>query len=582
VGRIPEQFIDELISRVDIVELIDQRVPLQRAGHEHRACCPFHDEKTPSFYVSPGKQFYHCFGCGAHGTAVGFLMNYDNLAFVEAIEMLAGRAGMQIPRDETGSARPAANHQGLHDLLGKAKAYFQQQLKSHPDANEAISYLKNRGMDGKTAVEFGVGFAPDGWNNLSAALGSDAQTTKQLVDTGMLIEKDEGGHYDRFRARIMFPIEDYRGKLVGFGGRIIGKGEPKYLNSPETVLFHKSSELYGLNQGRRDIGLAAETIVVEGYMDVIGLAQNGFKNTVATMGTATTPNHLQRLFRAAPSIVFCFDGDRAGRKAAWKAMETALPLLTDDKQVGFLMLPQGEDPDSLVRKERSEAFQQRLKQAQPLPEFLFENLSEPLDLSRLDHRAQLADKARPLLNNLPAGTFRQLMINQLTQLVGVSENELSLSASKPSVASKPKGPANRPDTLSPVAQVISFLVQQPSLLSGNEETLSAVPNDETVLKGSGLLHKLGQAIGANAVINTAQLLERMRQSEHHVALEKLAMQGHMIDDESKPAYFKDCLQQLTDKNRQHQISELLQKSRVSKLLDSENSLLMELLKAQKK
>ncbi|MFT6704994.1 MAG: DNA primase [Gammaproteobacteria bacterium] len=437
-------------------------------------------------------------------------------------------------------------------------------------------------MDGKTAVEFGVGFAPDGWNNLSAALGSDAQTTKQLVDTGMLIEKDEGGHYDRFRARIMFPIEDYRGKLVGFGGRIIGKGEPKYLNSPETVLFHKSSELYGLNQGRRDIGLAAETIVVEGYMDVIGLAQNGFKNTVATMGTATTPNHLQRLFRAAPSIVFCFDGDRAGRKAAWKAMETALPLLTDDKQVGFLMLPQGEDPDSLVRKERSEAFQQRLKQAQPLPEFLFENLSEPLDLSRLDHRAQLADKARPLLNNLPAGTFRQLMINQLTQLVGVSENELSLSASKPSVASKPKGPANRPDTLSPVAQVISFLVQQPSLLSGNEETLSAVPNDETVLKGSGLLHKLGQAIGANAVINTAQLLERMRQSEHHVALEKLAMQGHMIDDESKPAYFKDCLQQLTDKNRQHQISELLQKSRVSKLLDSENSLLMELLKAQKK
>jgi DNA primase len=582
VGRIPEQFIDELISRVDIVELIDQRVPLQRAGHEHRACCPFHDEKTPSFYVSPGKQFYHCFGCGAHGTAVGFLMNYDNLAFVEAIEMLAGRAGMQIPRDETGSARPVANHQGLHDLLGKAKAYFQQQLKSHPDANEAISYLKNRGMDGKTAVEFGVGFAPDGWNNLSAALGSDAQTTKQLVDTGMLIEKDEGGHYDRFRARIMFPIEDYRGKLVGFGGRIIGKGEPKYLNSPETVLFHKSSELYGLNQGRRDIGLAAETIVVEGYMDVIGLAQNGFKNTVATMGTATTPNHLQRLFRAAPSIVFCFDGDRAGRKAAWKAMETALPLLTDDKQVGFLMLPQGEDPDSLVRKERSEAFQQRLKQAQPLPEFLFENLSEPLDLSRLDHRAQLADKARPLLNNLPAGTFRQLMINQLTQLVGVSENELSLSASKPSVASKPKGPANRPDTLSPVAQVISFLVQQPSLLSGNEETLSAVPNDETVLKGSGLLHKLGQAIGANAVINTAQLLERMRQSEHHVALEKLAMQGHMIDDESKPAYFKDCLQQLTDKNRQHQISELLQKSRVSKLLDSENSLLMELLKAQKK
>ncbi|MFT5259654.1 MAG: DNA primase [Cryomorphaceae bacterium] len=582
MGRIPEQFIDELISRVDIVELIDQRVPLQRAGHEHRACCPFHDEKTPSFYVSPGKQFYHCFGCGAHGTAVGFLMNYDNLAFVEAIEMLAGRAGMQIPRDETGSARPVANHQGLHDLLGKAKAYFQQQLKSHPDANEAISYLKNRGMDGKTAVEFGVGFAPDGWNNLSAALGSDAQTTKQLVDTGMLIEKDEGGHYDRFRARIMFPIEDYRGKLVGFGGRIIGKGEPKYLNSPETVLFHKSSELYGLNQGRRDIGLAAETIVVEGYMDVIGLAQNGFKNTVATMGTATTPNHLQRLFRAAPSIVFCFDGDRAGRKAAWKAMETALPLLTDDKQVGFLMLPQGEDPDSLVRKERSEAFQQRLKQAQPLPEFLFENLSEPLDLSRLDHRAQLADKARPLLNNLPAGTFRQLMINQLTQLVGVSENELSLSASKPSVASKPKGPANRPDTLSPVAQVISFLVQQPSLLSGNEETLSAVPNDETVLKGSGLLHKLGQAIGANAVINTAQLLERMRQSEHHVALEKLAMQGHMIDDESKPAYFKDCLQQLTDKNRQHQISELLQKSRVSKLLDSENSLLMELLKAQKK
>ncbi len=581
MGRIPEQFIDELISRTDIVELIDQRMPLQRAGHEHRACCPFHDEKTPSFYVSPAKQFYHCFGCGAHGTAVGFLMNYDNLEFVEAIETLAAYSGMQVPRDETGSSKPVSNHQGLHDLLGRVRDYYQQQLKSHSDAPEAVSYLKNRGMDGQTAAQFGLGFAPDGWDSLSSALGSDASTTKNLVDTGMLITKDEGGHYDRFRARIMFPIEDYRGKLVGFGGRIIGKGEPKYLNSPETVLFHKGSELYGLSQGRREIGLAAESIVVEGYMDVIGLAQNGFKNAVATMGTATTASHLQRLFRAAPSIVFCFDGDRAGRKAAWKAMETALPILSDDKQVGFLMLPQGEDPDSLVRKEGSEAFGQRIKQAQPLAEFMFETLCEPLDLSRLDHRAQLAEKARPLLATLPVGTFRQLMVNQLTQLVGVSENELSLSASAQKQPSK-RATNNKPEPLSSVALAISLLVQNPALAEDSLEMIALLPNDDEQLKGSTILQQLVSTIGRNKEINTAQLLERMRDSTHHGALEKLASHSHLIDEEAKVPFFQDCLVKLAAKDRQHQIDKLLQKSRIEKLTDEENIQLTALLQAQKK
>ena len=580
MDRIPETFIDELISRTDIVELIDQRVPLQRAGHEHRACCPFHDEKTPSFYVSPAKQFYHCFGCGVHGTAVGFLMNYDNLEFVDAIEVLAARSGMQIPRDEHASSQPTVNHQHLHDLLGKVRTFYQQQLKSHPTSSEAIEYLKNRGLDGKTAMEFGIGYAPDGWNNLPEALGKDDKTTKALADTGMMIEKDEGGYYDRFRARIMFPIEDYRGKLVGFGGRIIGKGEPKYLNSPETVLFHKGSELYGLSQGRREIGLAGESLVVEGYMDVVGLAQNGFKNAVATMGTATTQSHIQRLFRAAPSIVFCFDGDRAGKKAAWKAMETALPLLSDDKQIGFLLLPEGEDPDSLVRKEGAETFQQRISNAQPLADFLFESLSAPLDLSRIDHRAQLAQKARPLLNHLPAGTFRQLMINRLTQIVGVSENELALDAAKASSFKRQVSP-QKTDSLSPIALTISLLVQTPKLLVDHVEVIDALPNDDAQLNGSSLLHDLTRAIKRNVEANTAQLLERMRQSPHHAALEKLASHSNLIEDATKDDYFRDCLNKLTDNTRQQTIDALLHKSRSTKLSPEENEQLKALLKPQR-
>lgn len=577
MGKIPATFIDELISRTDIVELIDQRVPLQRAGHEHRACCPFHDEKTPSFYVSPAKQFYHCFGCGAHGTAVGFLMNYDNLEFVEAIEALASRTGMQVPRDEQASNKPTSSHQHLHDLLTKARAFYQQQLKSHPTAPEAVEYLEKRGLDGKTALEFGVGYAPDGWNNLSTALGNATIITQGLADAGMLIEKDEGGYYDRFRARIMFPIEDYRGKLVGFGGRIIDKGEPKYLNSPETVLFHKGSELYGLSQGRREIGLAGESIVVEGYMDVIGLAQNGFKNAVATMGTATTQSHIQRLFRAAPSIVFCFDGDRAGKKAAWKAMEAALPLLGDDKQIGFLMLPQGEDPDSLVRKEGIDAFKKRLNEAHPLADFLFENLSEPLDLSRLDHRAQLAQKARPLLNSLPTGTFRQLMINRLTQIVGVNENALSLGAARPSPPKRAATPI-KIESLSSMAITISLLVQTPKLLLDAIESIDALPNDEAQLKGSTLLQDLSNAIKRSTEVNTAQLLERLRQSPHHAALEKLASHEHLIQEEAKSAYFNDCLNKLTGNKRQQEIDALLYKSRTTKLSGEENERLKTLLK----
>ncbi|MDH3355677.1 MAG: DNA primase, partial [Chromatiales bacterium] len=346
-GRIPQNFIDDLINRSDIVDVVDSRVPLKKAGREYQACCPFHNEKTPSFTVSPNKQFYHCFGCGAHGTVISFLMEYENLAFVEAIKELASDVGMEIPKSE-GFSNPApridkAVTQSLYDVMGQANKFFQQQLRQHPQAGEAVDYLKQRGLSGEIARDFGIGYAPPGWDNLIKDL--TPTPTKQLFDAGLVIEKEgQGSFYDRFRERIMFPIHDQRGRVIAFGGRILGDGKPKYLNSPETDIFHKGKELYGLFEARQSLKQIDRLIVVEGYMDVVALAQFGVRNAVATLGTAVTEPHLNQLFRTCSEVIFCFDGDSAGRKAAWRGLENGLPLMQKGRQIRFLFLPDGEDP----------------------------------------------------------------------------------------------------------------------------------------------------------------------------------------------------------------------------------------------
>ncbi|NIP82922.1 MAG: DNA primase, partial [Gemmatimonadetes bacterium] len=348
-GRIPRQFIDDLLSRVDIVDVVDEYVPLKKGGKDHKACCPFHNEKTPSFTVSADKQFYHCFGCGAHGTAIGFLMEYAHMDFVEAVEDLAARAGLEVPR-EAGSGQREESLQPIYDILARASAWYQKQLRQHPEAGSAKDYLKGRGLSGEIAAQFQLGFAPTGWDNLLGAIGATDAERALMARAGLLVDKGGGGFYDRFRGRVIFPILDRRGRTIGFGGRVLGDDTPKYLNSPESAIFHKGRELYGLYQARKAAGKPERLIVVEGYMDVVALAQHGIRNAVATLGTAATEAHLEQLFRVSQDVVFCFDGDEAGRRAAWRALETALPAMHDGRQAFFMFLPEGQDPDSLVRE----------------------------------------------------------------------------------------------------------------------------------------------------------------------------------------------------------------------------------------
>jgi DNA primase len=556
MARIPEQFIDELISRSDIAELIDHRVPLQRAGSEFRACCPFHNEKTPSFYVSPAKQFYHCFGCGAHGTVISFLMNYDNMEFLDAVDVLAAQAGMQVPRDSQPDGQSRQKQATLYEIVESANNWYQQQLKQHPDARHAIDYLKARGLDGQTAGEFGVGFAPDGWDNLIKAIGGDDQRLALLAEAGLVIKKDEGGYYDRFRGRVMFPIEDHRGKLVGFGGRVIGKGEPKYLNSPETPLFHKGSELYGLYRARREMGELDESVVVEGYMDVVGLAQNGVKNAVATLGTATTPVHMRRLFRAASKVVFCFDGDRAGRKAAWRAMQVALPFMEDGRQIKFLLMPDGEDPDSLIRKEGHEGFARRLAESLSLDAFLFNSLASALDLSQMDQRAKLASLARPLLQTLPSGNFKTMMYAHLSELVGVAQHEAQNAPPVllPEAESKRKARPVSERAISPhVRDSLRLLLQFPDLVEVANEF-------ELITDENAWLEMLDQLIGminVNPQVNTARLLERLRYNAQHPVLEKLAANGFDLEEDKRPEHLRDLMSRIDLASLQKQVTSLL-------------------------
>jgi DNA primase len=418
---IPDSFKRDLLNRVDIVDVIQRHLQLKKAGANYSACCPFHTEKSPSFTVSPSKQFYHCFGCGAHGDAIGFLMEYSGLGYIEAIKDLAAGAGMTVPEYEPRHGKKKDEGEpDLYDIMQRAAQYYREQLKDSP---RAIEYLKGRGLSGQVAARFGIGYAPDGWQNLQAAFAK--YDDKGLKDAGLVIENDAGKRYDRFRDRIMFPIVNQRGFVVGFGGRVVGAGEPKYLNSPETPLFEKGRELYGLPQARQAIRDGGRVLVVEGYMDVVALAQHGVEYAVATLGTATTPTHVQKLLRQADEIVFSFDGDAAGRKAAWHALEVSLPATLDHKAIRFLFLPEGEDPDTYVRAEGRQAFEDLVGRAEPLSAYLLAQLRARVETSTAEGRARLLHEAKPLVMNITSAPALQLqLLKQVADLAGMTQTEV--------------------------------------------------------------------------------------------------------------------------------------------------------------
>jgi len=427
-GRIPQHFIDDLLARVNIVDVVDSRIKLKRAGKNYSALCPFHKEKSPSFSVSPDKQFYYCFGCGAGGNALGFVMEYERLSFPEAVEELARLAGMEVPRENDRPADIAREKQikNQFSVLEQANQFYQQQLRSSEQRQRAVDYLKQRGLTGQIAARFQIGYAPPGWDNLLNHLSTLDDAQAQLERTGLVIHNEERhSHYDRFRDRIMFPIRDMRGRTIGFGGRVLGDDKPKYLNSPETDTFHKGRELYGLYEARQHTDNLNRLLIVEGYMDVVSLAQHGITWSVATLGTATTESHLERLFKLVPEVIFCFDGDNAGRNAAKRALNTTLPVIKDGQQARFLFLPEGEDPDTLVRKEGEQGFGKRVGEALPLSEFFFKALSEDADLSSMDGRARFSNQALPLIQSMQPSLLQQMMMDRICEITGLSLEQLN-------------------------------------------------------------------------------------------------------------------------------------------------------------
>ena len=549
MARIPDAFIDDLLARTDLVEIIGARVPLKRQGREYSARCPFHDERSPSFTVSPTKQFYHCFGCGAHGTAISFLMNYDRLEFLDAVEELAKRVGVEVPKD-TRVRNEDNESRDLYAALDASAKFFQQQL-AH--SAKAQAYLDRRGVDAENRARFGIGYAPEGFNALKDALGGDERRLRLLDRSGMLSKSDSGRVYDKFRDRVMFPIHDRRGRVIAFGGRVLEKDDgPKYLNSPETALFHKGRELYGLWQVRQAHAKIPRLIVVEGYMDVVSLFQYGVTQAVATLGTATTPDHAELLFRNAADVYFCFDGDKAGRGAAWKAVESILPRLRDGRQAFFLFLPEGEDPDTIVRSEGAAGFDARLAAATSLSEFFFNELGKDVNLGSLEGKARLAERAKPYLANIPDGAFRDLMQQRLTELTGVGARAQPAGQAAPAAAMRPSRGTPAPKQ-SVVRSAITLLLQQPQLAQSIEP-----PYLFGVLRQPGvpLLVELIALARARPDISTGGVLEHFAEREEGAALQKLAMQSLPGDEAAWRAEFLDALAQLDKQTRQQRVDEL--------------------------
>jgi DNA primase len=578
-GLIPKQFIVDLIDRADVVEVVGRHVQLKKAGKEFKACCPFHDEKTPSFTVSPAKGFYHCFGCGAHGNALDFLMEYDHMDFVEAVESLARSMGIEVPREET--QRPARSYDALFELVASVSAFYRDQLKSH---QPAVEYLKARGIDGATARRFGIGYAPAGWSNVLDHFGQSSESAERLFAAGLVIRKDNGGFYDRFRDRIMFPIRDTRGRTIGFGGRVMGDGEPKYLNSPETVLFHKGRELYGLYEARQALRSIDRLVVVEGYMDVVGLARHGIDFATGTLGTATTDEHLNRLFRLCDDVYFCFDGDRAGRAAAWKALEVALPRIREGRQVRFVFLPEGQDPDSFVQARGADAFVAATDRAVPLSDFLIEELSGQVDMDSVDGRARLAEMAKPLVSRIPPGVYRTLLVDRLAETVGIAAARLESILDRPAARSgkgtrppttrlRPRASSGHAGKPSLVRRAITLIVHYPAAAENIDiEKLAGVAKP-----GIDLLHDLVETVQSQPNISTAGLLERFRNDKEGQHLGKLVgVELPGSDEFDAGAELAACISQLALAARRKRIDLLIEKQKLGELSVSERDELREL------
>lgn len=603
-GRIPQSFIDDLIARVDIVEVIDARVPLKKKGHEYQACCPFHNEKTPSFTVSPTKQFYHCFGCGAHGTALGFLMEYEHMAFPEAVEALAHAQGLDIPYEQGSAPGPGAAKQKseantLFELLHAVDAYYQQQLRKHPQASTAVDYLKQRGLSGEIAKEYGLGFAPPGYDNLLQGLPSQPDLEANLIKTGMRILRDESNQqanksrsYDRFRNRIMFPIRDQRGRPIAFGGRILegddaqgranaaggrtpGAAMPKYLNSPETPLFHKGRELYGLYECRKALRNIDKILVVEGYMDVVALAQFGVRYAVATLGTATTADHVQKLFRLTATIIFCFDGDRAGRDAAWRALDNVMSVMREGYQVKFMFLPDGEDPDSYIRQHGKDVFEAEMDKSQTLTSFFLTQLGTKTELGSPEGSARLVKLAQPYINKLQPGIYKQMLVSQLADFVRFEKDEIaqalgavSAPTGKPARAKKiPHAPPSQ------VRTALTRLLYQPALAQTFQD-LSVLKQAE--LPGMTLLCTVLELLHAHPNLTCAGILEKLRDQEQASHLAKLAHWQPELEDAQLGDEFAGAMNALLQLTREQRLDALLVKSSHAQLTDEEKRELQQL------
>jgi DNA primase len=585
-GRIPKEFIADLLNKIDIVDVVDSRVPLKKTGSNYVACCPFHNEKSPSFTVSPSKQFYHCFGCGSHGSAISFVMEYDRMEYVEAIEALAAQLGLTVPHENTSSYSKAKTvSPDLYQYLVQAANYYQTQLAT---ATEAQNYLKKRGLSAQIIQRFGLGYAPAGWGNLADQFAVELHPTLEKI--GLLIKNKLERYHDRFRERIMYPIRDQRGRVLGFGGRITNSqanaDQPKYLNSPETPLFHKGSVLYGLYEAMQSTRDLKRVLVVEGYMDVIALAQYGIPYAVAAMGTAATRQHLERLFRHTSAVIFCFDGDNAGKNAAKRALETVLPLMEEGRQVKFMFLPESHDPDSLIREEGLEAFQVRIDTATGVGEYCFSLLQQDIDMSSMDGRAKFTKLASDLIDTIPVGAFRDLMITELGKRARIGQENLAQLAKTPLSPSEGNKQANgtiksirgsdgRP---TPMRLAIALLLQHPDLIQLVPHHWQTLPE---AMPGSGILHQVINLIREQPTHTTAALLEWWREHPEYNQVSKLAAMPISIPDGGVNAEFEGVLQQLMKLAIDYKIEQLMQKAGGEGLTPSEKQQLQQLIRGMK-
>ncbi|EFO47341.1 DNA primase [Vibrio parahaemolyticus AQ4037] len=563
-GHIPRSFIDDLLARLDIVDIIDARVKLKKKGKNYGACCPFHNEKTPSFSVSQEKQFYHCFGCGAHGNAIDFMMEFERLEFVEAIEELASYLGLDVPREQrsggsgqfkSGPQASSSEKRSLYDLMGSIAQFYRNQLKQ-PSSKVAIEYLKDRGLSGEIVQKFGIGYVADEWDLVRKNFGQNKDNQDMLVTGGMLIENDKGNRYDRFRGRIMFPIRDRRGRVIGFGGRVLGEGTPKYLNSPETPIFHKGKELYGLYEVLQAHREPAQILVVEGYMDVVALAQYGVDYSVASLGTSTTGDHIQMLFRQTNTVVCCYDGDRAGKEAAWRALENALQFLKTGNTLKFLFLPDGEDPDSYVRKYGKAAFEQQIEQATPLSSYLFDNLIElhQINLGNNEGKSALRAYASALIDKIPDPYFQELLEELLHERTGF-DNRLRQPRKK---ISETRPQPHKEIKRTPMREVIALLIQNPSYAQMVPD-LSSVR--DLSIPGLSLFADVLDKCQAHPHINTGQLLEHWRNSQNEALLSRLASWDIPLDEDNQEEIFLDSLDKIIAQCVEKQIENLQAKAR---------------------